>query len=127
MVLFSDCLTQDETQADGRLVGSAIEAIQEEKNTGPPKATLERRAQSYTDFHHAVTAVLGKDERPWRRNSTNRSRMDEGEIHTNLEHDVHDDLDFADLYNDLEPSLLASSHDEYTYVLTFVCNDSLSH
>ena len=107
---------QGETQADDRLVRPTIEAVLEEKCSGPPQATVKRRAQSYSDFHHAVTTVLGMDERRRRHNSTTHSPKYDEKTRQNLEHAVQDDLDFADLYSELEPSLLESSYDEYTYV-----------
>ncbi|KAL8798664.1 MAG: hypothetical protein Q9200_007725 [Gallowayella weberi] len=69
---------------------------------GPPKPSLTRRAQSYTDFHHAAKAVL----------SRNASHKKHKELKSYR--DIKDDLEFADWYGDLENDLLDASHEEYT-------------
>ena len=75
---------------------------------GPPEATLTRRSQSYSDFHYAVKAVLGHEEKKPRRRSS--QLKEETEIRT--------ELDFSDWYHGIEHELLDSSHDEYTSVLS---------
>ncbi|KAL9045711.1 MAG: hypothetical protein Q9206_007244, partial [Seirophora lacunosa] len=71
-------------------------------SAGPPKATLSRRAQSYTDFHHAARKVLEKE--------SNIERKKQTRAHETIK----DDLDFADWYGTLEADLLDASHREYT-------------
>ena len=70
----------------------------------PPKATLSRRAQSYSDFHYAITALLGGE--------TSKAQSDLIPI----EKDIKSDLDFSDWYDGLEDELLEASHEEYKYV-----------
>ena len=80
-----------------------------EEANGPPEATLIRRAQSYSDFHDAVKAVLGKD------TAGKEKEKDKGAA--KLEDvGIKSELDFADWYHDLEHELLDSSHDDYTLV-----------
>lgn len=67
----------------------------------PPKATLSRRAQSYTDFHYAARAVLGP--KP--------SLKDDD--HQKYGEAIKNDLDFNDWYQGLENGLLEASHDQY--------------
>lgn len=99
---------QEEAQADtGRIDGH--ETILEENATGipePPKATLKRRAQSYSDFHYAVKAVLDQDAANSKADGD--SKLGERTIET--------EVDFLDWYNDLEAELLDSSYDDYTFV-----------
>ena len=78
---------------------------------GPPKAVLSRRAQSYSDFHDAVKAVLGQDVA-----SKGISREEPNDEHKIREKHINSDLDFVEWYNDLEQELLDSSHDDYTSV-----------
>lgn len=73
----------------------------------PPKATLTRRAQSYSDFHDAVKAVLDKNADPLRRKEGEEESYGKEEY-------LETDLDFSDWYHDLELELLDLSHDEYT-------------
>ena len=74
---------------------------------GPPKATLARRAKSYSDFYEVAIGYLGKEVR--------------GE---NLVHAVQDlkntenDVPFKSRYEDFEDDLLNASQDEYQYVMS---------
>ncbi|KAL9576244.1 MAG: hypothetical protein Q9212_007262, partial [Teloschistes hypoglaucus] len=94
----------EDAQANNDRTLDAIEESSAEarRNAAPPKATLNRRAQSYSDFHHAVTSILGTDSFPERE----RKDKDAGNI--------KDDLEFADWYDSIEDDLLDASHDEYT-------------
>ena len=76
-------------------------------NKGPPTATLSRRAQSYTDFHHAARAVLLSD---------SQSHEQGGHGH---DKEIKNDLDFSRWYQDVEQSLLEASHDHAQYALCF--------
>ncbi len=71
---------------------------------GPPKATLSRRAQSYTDFHHAAKNILAKDRGLEKRKGPKGHEA------------IANDLEFAEWYDSLEKDLLDASHEEYTYV-----------
>ena len=75
-------------------------------SVGPPKASVARRSQSYSDFHYAVKAVLGQEDKQVRQGSTQLKD----------ETNIKNELDFADWYHDLEHGLLDASHDEYTLV-----------
>ncbi|KAL8858418.1 MAG: hypothetical protein Q9178_005099 [Gyalolechia marmorata] len=93
----------EESQANERtldVIGELSTAVQQ--NAGPPKATLSRRAQSYSDFHYAAKAVLDRNLSPRKGKGTGSYRA------------IKDDLEFADWYDDLENDLLDASHEEYT-------------
>ncbi|KAL8771704.1 MAG: hypothetical protein Q9209_002895 [Squamulea sp. 1 TL-2023] len=93
----------EDSQANERTLDDIGEAsTHASQNAGPPKATLNKRAQSYSDFHDAVKAVLDKD-RNLKEETENGSYKD-----------IRDDLEFADWYDDLENDLLDASHEEYT-------------
>ncbi|KAL8867819.1 MAG: hypothetical protein Q9174_005413, partial [Haloplaca sp. 1 TL-2023] len=94
----------EDVQANDRSLDAINESTAEVTRNAavPPKATLTRRAQSYSDFHHAVTTILEKD----RDLSKEKDDPDYGSI--------NDDLEFADWYDGLEDELLDASHAEYT-------------
>ena len=95
---------QEGPKANGSLAGGnyAIEdAI--EAQTGPPKATVARRAQSYSDFHDAAKAVLDRTVKRAKGKDNNHEAPE----------DMKDDLGFLDWYEGLENDILESSHDEY--------------
>lgn len=76
----------------------------------PPKATVARRAASYSDFYHAVRASLEEDQHAYashrlRRRARRRSDIEEPPA-TELEAS----------YNALPDEILDSSHDKYQYV-----------
>lgn len=86
-----------------------------EEPSGPPEATLKRRAQSYTDFHHATRAVLDKRKTPEREKPiADALQLESGK---NEEANISDDIDFAEWYQELEHELLDSSHGDYMYAL----------
>lgn len=70
---------------------------------GPPKATLTRRSQSYSDFHDAVHAVLGPNGKSSEKSTSN----------TKDEVEFESDLDFVDWYHGLEHELLDACHNEH--------------
>ena len=82
----------------------------------PPKATLIRRAQSYSDFHDAVKAVLGEDaitqDKVLTRKQRRAKELDD-KIPNLDESSIKNELDFVEWYNDLENELLDSTQDEY--------------
>lgn len=106
---------QEEFQADARRLdgqNGGLECIKEA--AGLPKATLARRAQSYSDFHDAVKAVLspvygGKAEST----QSERRKSKDTEDSKPKETVIQSELDFAGWYNQLERELLESSHDDY--------------
>jgi conserved oligomeric Golgi complex subunit 3 len=62
---------QEESQADVGTVEGIAETIEEaaEKDNSPPKATVARRAKSYSDFYDIVTAHLKKEKELERKKS----------------------------------------------------------
>ena len=108
--MYSDTLAQEELQANtGRVDehSAVLDTIGE--YNGPPEATLIRQAQSYSDFHDAVKAVLGQD--------ASLQDKEKGRSLDKYEDTVvKSELDFADWYNGLEQELLDSSHNDYTWV-----------
>ena len=101
---FSDFVTQDSTQTNGALKGGAALAQDgAAKLSGPPKATV-KRAQSYTDFHYAVKAVLRA-----------KSKEQEAHIAEAQAVEVRGDLDFEDWYDSLEDGILGASNKEIEY------------
>ncbi|MCJ1414536.1 Golgi transport complex subunit 3 [Xylographa parallela] len=88
-------------QANGSLTGgtTAVQGYEEETH-GPPKATLSRRAQSYTDFHHAVRAVLRAESAS---DGHDGKKADE----------IKDDFEFTEWYQSIEDDLLEASHIDY--------------
>ncbi|KAL8687143.1 MAG: hypothetical protein Q9224_005241, partial [Gallowayella concinna] len=93
----------EDSQANDRTLDAIGEiSAPPPQNEGPPEPTLTRRAQSYTDFHHAAKAVLSRDISP--------KKYKEPKSYG----DIKDDLEFADWYGDLENDLLDASHKEYT-------------
>ncbi|KAI4174507.1 MAG: hypothetical protein LQ343_002264 [Gyalolechia ehrenbergii] len=93
---------EDAQANDRNLEPIAKSSIQSSQNAGPPKATLSRRARSYTDFHYAAKRVLQKVDRPKQKKAAENDEL------------IKDDLDFTDWYNGLENDLLEASHEEYT-------------
>ncbi len=100
---------QEELQADANRVGGHDAVLDKvEEPTGPPEATLKRRAQSYSDFHDAVKAFLGKDATPKEKDERyTKKKLGSGA-------GIETELDFSDWYHELEHELLNSSSDEYT-------------
>ena len=99
---------QEDAQADSERADGAVEGpVAGKSSTGPPKATLTRRSQSYSDFQDAVHAVLGRGavakERRYSQSEENKK-------------EIKTELDFVDWYQDLEHDLLDASHGQYTLV-----------
>ena len=108
--MYSDALAQEELQANtGRVDehSAVLDTIGE--CNGPPEATLIRRAQSYSDFHDAVKAVLGQDASVQEKEKSRGHEEYEDTV-------IKTELDFADWYNGLEQGLLDSSHNDYMWV-----------
>ncbi|KAK4692491.1 conserved oligomeric Golgi complex subunit 3, partial [Lecanoromycetidae sp. Uapishka_2] len=100
----------DELRADANRSGEH-DAVSDsiEKAPGPPEATLKRRAQSYSDFHDAVKAVLGKDA-----GSKVQDQKGHDKGARTKDEALESELDFAKWYDELEHALLNSSSDHYT-------------
>ena len=79
---------------------------------------MARRAQSYSDFHDAVKAILGQDVAS--KGATKESAKDHAK---NEEKEITSELDFANWYNGLEHELLDSGHDDYTSVVFLIFRD----
>ena len=73
---------------------------------------MSRRAQSYSDFHDAVKAILGQDVA-----SKGAAKEDSKENGEFGERNITSELDFSDWYNGLEHELLDSSHDDYVLAI----------
>ncbi|KAG8529186.1 uncharacterized protein KY384_005821 [Bacidia gigantensis] len=113
------------TQADGRLDGPGLGSVKEVGQLGPPEATLKKRAQSYTDFHYAATAILRQDLKHEVRLSNPRTSKDDQDISTEDPEELHNDLDFADQLHASEGMLLESSHENYSqYLRQLVASES---
>lgn len=106
---------QEEYQADARQLGDQVGGLKHNrKPTGPPKATLERRAQSYSDFHDTVKAVLSPANGRKTESAQKWSQsLKEDKGTKPKETEIQSELDFTGWYNELERGLLDSSHDEY--------------
>ena len=83
----------------------------------PPNATLARRAQSYSDFHDAVKAVLGPEPN---QKGSEEGRKSRGKLRRSShgskiieERGITSELEFIEWYDTLENELLDSSHDDY--------------
>ena len=74
-----------------------------EKLTGPPPATIARRAKSYSDFYDVLRDHIRKERRLGK--SRRRSRED-----------IKTELQFGDWYGGKSKGLLDASHEEYKYV-----------
>ena len=74
---------------------------------------MKRRAQSYSDFHYAVTAVLGGGAISRTRSIGVGKRTNKADCKPQ-ESEIQNEIDFANWYDQWEDELLDSSHDEYT-------------
>ncbi|KAL9633432.1 MAG: hypothetical protein Q9204_003401 [Flavoplaca sp. TL-2023a] len=93
----------EDPQANERTLDVIAEASTDSRHhAAPPKATLTRRAQSYSDFHDAAKAILDTEKSP-------RREKGNGEYQS-----IKDDLEFMNWYDELENDLLDASHEQYT-------------
>ncbi|KAF2084506.1 Sec34-domain-containing protein [Saccharata proteae CBS 121410] len=69
-----------------------------EQDNGPPKATVARRAKSYSDFYDVVRAHIKKERGLERKRSREQLKTE---------------LDFGEWYNGVHDELLDASHGEY--------------
>ena len=107
---------QEEFQADARqLKGQDAIIGKTAASSSPPKATLARRAQSYSDFHDAAKAVLGEGGSGKRKGGKkDRERPKDEARQKPNEENISSELEFVEWYHGLEQELLDSSHDEYS-------------
>lgn len=92
---------QEDAPADIEAV-EGIEEIAEEddQSRGPPKASVPRRSQSYSNFHDAKARLArGKDVITTPHNESGT--------------EVKTDLDFLSWYGEFNNELLDASHEEY--------------
>lgn len=100
----------------------AIEPIQEdveEENpwSGPPKATIARRAQSYSDFYHVVRAYSKKEDALKRKKGLDLDEAQTQQLSAGAEYEAE--------FGALEEALLHESHQEYhTYCEQLELSDS---
>ncbi|KAL9078608.1 MAG: hypothetical protein Q9157_002491 [Trypethelium eluteriae] len=91
-------------KADGVPVEAVLEISEEgEKLTGPPPATIARRAKSYSDFYNVVRDHMKKEHRAGK--SRRRSREC-----------IKSELQFASWYGGKSNALVDASHEEYKCV-----------
>ena len=80
-----------------------MEILEEDSGVkGPPKATLARRAKSYSDFYGAAMGYFGREARKER-------PKDVLEVFENRESGIQ----FGGRYEEYENELLDASHEEY--------------
>jgi len=96
-------LIQEEGTADVGRAEGIVETIEEvtDKAIGPPKATVARRAKSYSDFYDVVRAHLKKER------ESEKQKAEES---------LSNELEFVEWFNDINDELLEASHEEYQYV-----------
>lgn len=102
----SDVVRQAESKAD--IVVEPIAEANEEQDPwriGPPKATVARRAQSYSDFYHVASRIASREDGLTRKRSLD-ARSGEKET-------VGSELGFEDDFATFEDHLLDESHAQY--------------
>ncbi|EUC39329.1 hypothetical protein COCCADRAFT_31698 [Bipolaris zeicola 26-R-13] len=90
-----------EAQADFERAEAIVESAEEErpsKLSGPPPATVARRAKSYSDFYTVVRAHLKKEK------VLEKKKPKE---------DINTELELAEWYGGVNDELLEASHEEY--------------
>ncbi|KAK4549129.1 hypothetical protein LTR36_007586 [Oleoguttula mirabilis] len=100
-------LLQQPAERKADVATEAIVEVPEEDNprTGPPRATLARRAQSYSDFYETVTARSRKE------HALERQRSIDSCSRVRPEHNV--ELDFDAKFSGLGDGMLKESHAAY--------------
>jgi hypothetical protein len=102
-------LFAQDSQADVERVGGIQEVAEDapEKANGPPRATVARRAKSYSDFYNVVRAHLKKEKEQEQEQEHIERRRGKGQEH------IASELEFAEWYGGVSDELLEASHDEY--------------
>lgn len=96
---------QDGGQIDIPAVEDIAEDVEESSlSKGPPKATLARRAKSYSDFYDVVRAHIKKERHEALKEERKKSREQ-----------LRSEADFERWYSDVGQDLLEASHEEYRY------------
>ena len=101
----SDRVCQAEEKADVAIEPIAEATEDDNAWSGPPKATLARRAQSYSDFYDAVTAYSRKEQALERQRSLDSRRK--------IRPKQDAELDFDADFHSLESLLLDEAHAGY--------------
>jgi hypothetical protein len=98
-------LIVQDSRADVERVGGIQEVAEDtpEKANGPPRATVARRAKSYSDFYNVVRAHLKKE----------KEHEDTGRVKEREQAQITSELEFAEWYGGISDELLEASHDEY--------------
>jgi hypothetical protein len=98
-------LIVQDSRADVERVGGIQEVAEDapEKANGPPRATVARRAKSYSDFYNVVRAHLKKE----------KEHEDTGRVKEKEQAQITSELEFAEWYGGVSDELLEASHDEY--------------
>ena len=106
-------LTPDQGTTQPTEVAEPLQDLyEEEKDDGPPEATIARRAKSYSDFYDVVKAQIEKDAGKRRRRRKKDSNFDALALGGSAAISSRQDEPILDLYND---ELLEASQQEYTY------------
>ncbi|KAI9823282.1 MAG: Golgi transport complex subunit 3 [Thelocarpon impressellum] len=94
----------ESSQADpGQVEGIADIVEEPEQSSGPPEATVARRAKSYSDFYDAATAQLRRDARSGKEPRTAASSAK----------DVKTELDLRHWYKGIDRQLQDAGNEEY--------------
>jgi hypothetical protein len=100
---------QEGIRADIAPVEALLRSVEEDaKPREPPKATVARRAKSYSDFYDVVRAHVEKENRLEREKQRKRHNQKQ----------IKNELEFGAWYHGLQNELLDASHEEYQYVYT---------
>ena len=93
----------DADLVDGEIKGPPPSA--KSAPNGPPKATVARRAQSYSDFHWAIQATFSSGHKTIPRRAS----------HTLIDTAITNEANFIDWYQAVEKELVDIGDDEYMY------------
>ena len=102
----SDRSWQEKSHADAGLIDGHNDAKPPSPKSapdGPPKATIARRAQSYSDFHWAIQATFGPEHKAPRKR---RSQV-------LIRDTIKSETDFLNWYQEAEERVLNGGDDEY--------------
>jgi hypothetical protein len=98
---------QEGIRADIAPVEALFKSVEDEtKIREPPKATVARRAKSYSDFYDVVRAHVKKENRLEREKQRKRYRQKQ----------IKNELEFGAWYHGVHSELLDASLEEYQYV-----------
>ena len=110
---------QEGIRVDAAPVDALLKPVVEEdlskKVTGPPPATVARRAKSYSDFYDVVRAHIKKENKLEREKQRKRHRQKQ----------IKNELEFGTWYQGVQNGLADASLEEYQYGYSFIL--TLSH